>query len=1344
MSPRPFARQEHDLLTELADLFARRAETERSLAARLEDGLAAAGAAHERAIGSARAAHRERTAEAVGAYERVAGEIRAEAEERLGASRRSRDAEVAAFDNRTVSLAEAINARLQEQKWLAETMLDSGEGKARLAFESARKSIGTWGAALDTIEAAAQTALAQARYEPMPPGGSGGVPVEGADGDGMEALEQAVEAARAAAHDLERAMRPRWLEPLGVIGIMLLVAAAAGAGWSWPEWGTRDAERIALRALPAVVAGALGGIGVVLLLRERARRRVPGAAAGLRAALDGGRRAVAGALAAAAAARDAEAAALRAKAEREWADAQAAVARAVAEVEHRKKVLMPALRARYERAAAEIVAERDRRLEEAGRELEARRAALDAELAAAIAGADREFAEARREVETGVERGWADLEREWASRMREAGVCAAGLVETAERLCPAWGSAAWAEPAPAAAMPPGVRFGVLHVDLAALPGGLPADPRLALPGPSRFDLPLMVDLLGDRSVLIRAEPECRGAAIDALNNIVLRLLAGMPPGKVRFTLVDPVGLGQSFAGLMHLSDDEPAIVGERIWTEPRHIEQRLADLTEHMETVIQKYLRNEYQTIQAYNADADRWGGVAEPYRFLVIADLPSSITEAAAKRLASIAASGARCGVFILAMTTQGTGRAAGPGAGARRAGAAPGSAHGFPWEDLERQSLVLHVTPGGVRWPEGPFGAWPVTLEAAPGEAEFRRLIRRIGAMVKDSTRVQVPFSIVEPPEGELWSGDAAAEVRLPLGRAGAKKLQYLTLGRGTAQHALIAGRTGSGKSTLLHVIITTAALWYAPGEVELYLVDFKKGVEFKTYAAHGLPHARVVAIESEREFGLSVLRRLDAELTRRGALFREAGVQDLGAYRRAGGGAVLPRVLLIVDEFQEFFVEDDRLAQDAALLLDRLVRQGRAFGMHVILGSQTLGGAYTLARSTLGQMAVRIALQCSEADSYLILSEDNPASRLLSRPGEAIYNDASGMLEGNSPFQVVWLDEAQREAALGRVLARARREGRAGTPPIVFEGNVPGDMSRNAALARLIDGAEPARAAPVLWLGDPIAIKEPTGVVLRHQSAANTLVVGNQDGYAAAIAASAVLSLAAWVRAGGAGGEAAGGATDNGRSMPAITLLDATPPDLPEASLLPRLVEGLGARVARLAGPRRVGEVMAEIAAEVERRAASGRAEHPPLLLVVHGLHRFRDLRKADEYSFSGEAEGSPTPARLLSTILRSGPSVGVHALVWCDTATSVDRMLERSALREFSARVLMQMSAGDSTQLIDGPQAAALGMHRALLYRDDTGEVEKFRLYGLPDRDWMERVLRTMGSAGEALPAEGRGG
>ena len=56
-----------------------------------------------------------------------------------------------------------------------------------------------------------------------------------------------------------------------------------------------------------------------------------------------------------------------------------------------------------------------------------------------------------------------------------------------------------------------------------------------------------------------------------LQAAVLRILTTLPPGKVRLTLVDPVGLGQNFAGFMHLADEDQALVGDRIWTDPRHI-----------------------------------------------------------------------------------------------------------------------------------------------------------------------------------------------------------------------------------------------------------------------------------------------------------------------------------------------------------------------------------------------------------------------------------------------------------------------------------------------------------------------------------------------------------------------------------------------------------------------------------------------------------------------------------------------------------------------------------------------------------------------------------------------------
>jgi S-DNA-T family DNA segregation ATPase FtsK/SpoIIIE len=368
------------------------------------------------------------------------------------------------------------------------------------------------------------------------------------------------------------------------------------------------------------------------------------------------------------------------------------------------------------------------------------------------------------------------------------------------------------------------------------------------------------------------------------------------------------------------------------------------------------------------------------------------------------------------------------------------------------------------------------------------------------------------------------------------------------------LVAGKTGSGKSTLFHVIITNLALWCSPEQVEFYLVDFKKGVEFKTYATHKLPHARVIAIESDREFGLSVLQRVDDELKRRGDLFRKLGAQNVAGYKNAGGTEPMPRVLLLIDEFQELFVEDDRVSQGAALLLDRIVRQGRAFGIHVLLGSQTLGGAYSLARATIGQMVVRIALQCNEADAYLIMNEDNPAPRLLSRPGEAIYNDEGGALQGNSPFQVVWLPDQVRDEWLAKVQTAAER----GAPaprdpkpvraelelraPIVFEGNAPANISDNPLLSALLaaDSLQ-ATSSPRIWLGAPNSIKGPTEAMFRRQSGSHLLIVGQREEAAMGMLGIGLISLAAQLP----------------KASARFLVFDCSAPDSAEAKFLEQIV-------------------------------------------------------------------------------------------------------------------------------------------------------------------------------------------
>ena len=598
--------------------------------------------------------------------------------------------------------------------------------------------------------------------------------------------------------------------------------------------------------------------------------------------------------------------------------------------------------------------------------------------------------------------------------------------------------------------------------------------------------------------------------------------------------------------------------------------------------------------------------------------------------------------------------------------------------------------------------FERFPLEMDRPPDGEGMTQLLRKIGEAAKAANRVEVPFEVIAPRPEDYWKGDSRSEVVVALGRSGATRLQTLNLGRGTSQHVLIAGRTGSGKSTLLHALITNSALIYGPDEIELYLIDFKKGVEFKTYATHGLPHARVIAIESEREFGLSVLQRLDAELKMRGDLYRDLGVQDVAAFRAAMPDRPMPRILLIVDEFQEFFVEDDKLAQESSLLLDRLVRQGRAFGVHVHLGSQTLGGAYSLARSTLGQMAVRIALQCSEADAHLILNEENSAARLLSRPGEAIYNDANGQAEGNHIFQVVWLPDARREVFLKAIAELAKQRGIVPRPTIVFEGNKPSDLATHP----LLSGPRQPRTGTIhAFLGEAVAIKDPTAAAFRAQGGNNLLMIGQNEEMAVGLMSAAILGLAAQL-------------PDDGQFF----VVDGTTEESSFAGHFPKVLGAVQAR-SNWVGQRGAA-ILGDIAEEVERRQ-NGSNETSPWFLFVHDLPRFRDLRKQDDdYSFGRRGEEKAVnPAKLFGTILRDGPALGIHTIVWCDSLNNANRAFDRAALREFEMRVLFQMSPGDSSNLIDSPIASRLGPNRALFSNEEEGRVEKFRPYGLPAAEWL---------------------
>ena len=846
----------------------------------------------------------------------------------------------------------------------------------------------------------------------------------------------------------------------------------------------------------------------------------------------------------------------------------------------------------------------------------------------------------------------------------------------------------------------------------SLPAALPiGDLLVTLPVPPQGDsqaadanlcveLPALLNFPRDTSIVIEHDAAGREPALEFVRSILLRLLTSIMPGRVQFTLIDPVGLGQSFAALMHLADFDELLISNRIWTDATQIRDRLQKVTEHMESVFQTYLRSEFESIEDYNAAA---GEVAEPYHFVVVAGFPAAFTEEAARHLTSILTSGPRCGVHAIVTWS--------PHQPIPRS---------FDINHLHECCTEFRVTDGHVV----PHLAAPSSTEfeplAPPDAADYVSLVRAVGEQSRDARRVEVSFRRIAPKSDAIWSQCSADGLDFPIGRAGAARLQFMRLGRGTSQHVLVAGKTGSGKSTLLHILITNLALYYSPDEIQFYLIDFKKGVEFRSYAAHKLPHARVVAIESDREFGLSVLERLDEILQERGELFRIRGAQDVPSFRRMFPAEHMPRLLLLIDEFQEFFTTEDRVSARAALLLDRLVRQGRAFGIHVILGSQTLGGAYSLARSTMGQVGVRIALQCSESDAHLILSEENPAARLLTRPGEAIYNDANGMVEGNHPFQIAWLDEAQRESMIFAMLQRPDYQRNSQSRMIVFEGNVAPCLELcsplNAWLSRTPDATRHFVDTLPAWVGEPVAIAAPICLEFRRSGGQNILIVGQEGDLADTILASTIVS---W--------SVDSATPSHDRTSQFILLHDGR-----DRASVSRFAETFTPNIARrfrLAEAKEADAVVCDLWQQITTRESGGAPpDSPELILAIRNIGQFRSLRRhEDDYGMSGfGAAKEATPATMLGDLIRKGPLVGIHVIIWSDTFSNAMRWLSTSLLREFDNRIAFRLNQTDSASLIDTPAAAALSPGRAILYRDQTGTADRFRPFNWPSSEWLNSL------------------
>lgn len=212
----------------------------------------------------------------------------------------------------------------------------------------------------------------------------------------------------------------------------------------------------------------------------------------------------------------------------------------------------------------------------------------------------------------------------------------------------------------------------------------------------------------------------------------------------------------------------------------------------------------------------------------------------------------------------------------------------------------------------------------------------------------------------------------------------------------HMLIGGSTGSGKSILLKLVLMQCVKKGA----KIYIADFKGGVDFPP-----IWHTKCSLLTDEKTLH-KVLVSITDELQNRKQILRTAGVANIDEYNR-NAEKKLYRIVFACDEIAEVLdktglskqQKDEILKIESELSI--IARQGRAFGIHLVLATQRPDAAI-LNGQIRNNIDTRI---CGRADNVLsqIILDNTDASDKIAKSSQGRFLTNSGKI-----FQAYWFDE------------------------------------------------------------------------------------------------------------------------------------------------------------------------------------------------------------------------------------------------------------------------------------------------------------------------------------------------
>jgi len=566
-----------------------------------------------------------------------------------------------------------------------------------------------------------------------------------------------------------------------------------------------------------------------------------------------------------------------------------------------------------------------------------------------------------------------------------------------------------------------------------------------------------------------------------LESTVINLMSALPDGLVKLTLIDKTGSGQNFNALNRFSEK---FVSGRVLSEDSEIEEELSTIKNSMGTVSQAITANGFQSVEDYNNNTDE---IPQRYNFIVINDFPTGFNKKATENLFALIESGYKSGIYVFMTSKYDAISGFNKDVNGNSLNSFLSLMTTFQYSDRTHTYKREGLIPRNVEMVKSPIiqeeefksmtnSSFKIKLKEESTESLDIKVSALNQGIENISLKPMVKLSRLFPKKSDWYSKSANLGISVPFGKVGIENT-FLNLGVNqydeieNVHHGLLCGMTGSGKTVLIHNLILMSSMLYSPDELQFYLLDYKEGTEFALY--QDFPQVNILSMESEIEFGHEVLEKAILEIQRRGTLFKSNGVSNLNGYNSSVSKADrLPRIVILIDEFQELFPKDKDITSKSNALFDTILRLGRSFGINLLVATQTLLGV-NLEPQLFSNMPLRIGLTMTESDANIVFGENNLAAKYLSDPGQGIYNASHGIAKKNIPFQAANVDSSEVKDIISELNS--------------FMGeNLPTESMEKLLKSRFVysgDKAGSIQNAPLTQ--DKVFIGEPVGLKQTHET-------------------------------------------------------------------------------------------------------------------------------------------------------------------------------------------------------------------------------------------------------------------